>query len=178
MRTRKRSAVAILAVLVLLALVAAMLITGCGSDNGNKESSQTTEDSAGEESNANEPVEIDPGEMSSTPETTGPTKSEQALEQAKAEVKPVLLNFHGEGCAPCVQMGKNLEQVEPEYEGKVAFVIVEAFDSSEYNLCMEYGLETIPTTVFLKGDGTVQNGFVGVMSPDQIKEQLNALLAN
>ena len=178
MRTKKRSVVAILAVLVLLALVTAMLITGCGSDDGNKESTQTTEDSAGEESNANEPVEIDPGEMSSTPETTGPTKSEQALEQAKAEGKPVLLNFHGEGCAPCVQMEKNMAQVEPEYEGKVAFVIVEAFDRSESNLCTEYGLETIPTTFFLKGDGTVQNGFVGILSPDQMKEQMDALLAN
>ena len=177
MKGKTSHVVVILISLLLLALLAAPFLSGCGGDKGNEESAQPTEAPAGEEGDANEPVEIDPDEMSAGQETTGPTKSEQALEHAKAEGKPVLLNFHGEGCAPCVQMEGNIGQIMPEYQGKAEFIIVEAFDRSESNLCTEYGLETIPTTFFIKGDGNVQNGFTGVMSTDQLREQLNTLLS-
>ena len=110
------------------------------------------------------------------PKEAPKSHSEEELERAKAEGLPVLLNFHGKGCIPCEQMGRNLDEVKNEFEGKVKFVIVDVYDPSEYNLCMDYGIETIPTTVFLRRDGTVFKGYIGVMTPDEIRAQLNALL--
>jgi thioredoxin-like negative regulator of GroEL len=166
---RKRNKVVLLAVVAILAvaLLAVPLFSGCGTDKSDSDTSKQADTS--------ESAQVDSG-VASSGSQTGQSKSEQAVEQAKAEGKPVLLNFHGSGCIPCVQMEKNLTQVEPEYKGRVAFVIVEVYDQSEYNFCMKYNIETIPTTVFIRKDGTVAKGYVGVLEPDQLKKELDALL--
>ncbi len=176
MRTKKGSVVAILAVLVLLALATAMLITGCGGDKVNNESSKSTENSSGDESDASEPVEVDPGGTSSGTEA-GMSKSKQALEQAKTEGKPVLLNFHSLKCKPCIQIEENINKIMPEYEGRAAFVIVDVYDPSENDFCEEYGIQSIPTTFFVQKDGTIMKKQEGVIEPDQLRQELNGLLS-
>lgn len=163
-------------VLVLLvASAGALLITGC-SDSTDKESSRSAEGSLSEDANAEEPVEVDPGQMSSTPESAGPSNSEQALEQARAQGKPVLLKFGSGQCAPCVEIDKNIDAIRPEYDGKAAFIVVDLNDRSEYPFAMEYDVQTIPTTIFFKKDGTVANGYVGVMTPEQLRNELNSII--
>jgi len=115
--------------------------------------------------------------QSTTPSTRGGTSaSEAALAQAKAEGKPVLIKFGSGKCIPCKQIEENINTVKPEYEGKVAFVIVDVYDQSENNLTAQYGIQTIPTTFFLGNDGGIVNSQIGVLTPDQLKQQLNALL--
>lgn len=109
-------------------------------------------------------------------QTGGPSESEQALAQAKTEGKPVLLCFHSTKCIPCIEMEKNLNQVMPEYQGKVEFVIVDVYDPTEESLNRQYGIQTIPTTFLLKGDGQVANSFQGALTPDQLRKELDALL--
>lgn len=115
--------------------------------------------------------------QSTTPATQGGTStSEAALAQAKAEGKPVMLKFGSGKCIPCIQIEENISTVKPEYEGKVAFIIVDVYDQSENNLTTQYGIQTIPTTFFLGKDGGIVNSQIGVLTPDQLKQQLNALL--
>ena len=166
---RKRNKVFLLAVIAILAviLLAVPLFSGCGTDKSDSDTSKQDDTS--------ESVQVDSG-VASSGSQTGPSKSEQAVEQARAEGKPVLLCFHSLKCAPCIQIEENINKVKPEYEGKVAFVVVDVYDQSEYNFCMEYSIQTIPTTVFIKKDGTISNGYVGVLEPDQLKKELDALL--
>jgi thioredoxin-like negative regulator of GroEL len=154
---------------LMLALIAATLpVCGCSSEK------KTTTKDTSPSTAAQETV---PQPESTVPSTQGGTsKSEAALEQAKAEGKPVLLNFHSTKCIPCIQIEENINKVKPEYEGKVAFIIVDVYDQSEYNFCMEYDIETIPTTVFIRKDGSVANGHVGVLETDQLKKELDVLL--
>jgi len=173
---KNRAVIIVPVVLVMLALLAGLLITGCGGESGDKESPESTEDSAVEDAGGNEPVEVDPGQMSSTPESTGPSNSEQALEQARAEGKPALLKFGSGTCLPCIQIDENIEEVRPEYEGKAAIIIVDLNDRSEYDLAMEYNIQTIPTTIFFKKDGSIANGYVGVMTPEQLRNELNSII--
>ena len=164
MKSRLRT----MATFAVLGLLAVSLIPHCGCGEVKKNSSSGTE----------QVTTLEQTDSSTAGQTVGPSKSEQALERAKAEGKPALLCFHSLKCAPCIQIEENLKQVMPEYQGKVEFVVVDVYDPAEYNLCMEYGIETIPTTVFLKKDGQVLNGFVGVLTPDQLREQLNVLLSS
>ena len=85
--------------------------------------------------------------------TGTPSASEKALAEAKAASLPVLLNFHSTKCVPCIEIEKVIKEVEPEYAGRVAFIIVDVYDASEQNLCDQYGIQTIPTTVFLDAEG-------------------------
>lgn len=170
---RRRSRV--LKLLLTLALVSLVglipTICGCGTGDKSKESS-----SSGNSTSV--PAQQDTPPRQSTTGQDVPGKSEQALQKAAVEKKPVLLCFHSLKCAPCIQIEQNLNQVMPEYKDRVEFVIVDVYDPAEYNLCMQYGIQTIPTTVFIRSDGQVKNALVGVMSPEQLREQLNALLSN
>jgi thioredoxin-like negative regulator of GroEL len=118
-----------------------------------------------------------PRSQSTTPSNPdGQSNSEVALEEAKAEGKPVLLNFHSTRCIPCIQIEKNINKIKPEYERRVDFIVVDIYDQQENNLTTKYGIETIPTTFFVGKDGSVVNKYVGVLEPDQLKKELEALL--
>ncbi len=99
-----------------------------------------------------------PGARSSTGDVSA---SRQALEQAKGASLPVLLNFHSTQCAPCIEIEKVIKEVEPEYAGRVAFIIVDVYDQSESDLCNQYGIQTIPTTFFLDAQGQTHGGIRG-----------------
>lgn len=165
--TVKRAKIASL--LVVVALIAVLApVCGCGSQKNT-----TTKD----RSLITAPQASTPQPQSTTPPaSTGQSKSEAALAQAKAEGKPVLIKFGSGKCIPCKQIEENINTVKPEYEGKVAFIIVDVYDQQENNLTAQYGIQTIPTTFFLGKDGGIVNNQVGVLTPDQLKQQLDALL--
>lgn len=153
-----------------IALVLAPLLAGCGSDNGREGAGRN----GAEASDPGAPVDVDPGRTAG--DGAGPSPGELAVRQATAEGRPVLLNFHSTTCQPCIQTEENINRVRPEYEGRVAIVIVDVYDRAEFGFCMQYNIETIPTTVFIKNDGTVSNGYVGVLEVDELKRELDALL--
>jgi len=103
--------------------------------------------------------------------------SQQALEQAKNAALPVLLNFHSTQCIPCIEIEKVIKEVEPEYAGRVAFVIVDVYDPSEYDLCMQYDIQTIPTTVFLDAQGQFKEGYIGVIDAASMRRILDRLVS-
>jgi thioredoxin-like negative regulator of GroEL len=165
--TARRAKIALL--LLAVGLIAALApVCGCGSQK------KTT---AKDTSPSTAPRETVPQPQGTTPSTQGGTsKSEAALAQAKAEGKPVLIKFGSGKCIPCKQIEENINTVKPEYEGKVAFIIVDVYDQQENNLTAQYGIQTIPTTFFLGKDGGIVNNQVGVLTPEQLKQQLDALL--
>jgi thioredoxin-like negative regulator of GroEL len=110
-------------------------------------------------------------------ETAGMSVSEAALHKAKQAGKPVLLNFHSTSCYPCIEIEKQIKAVEPEYAGKVEFIIVDVYDRSEMNLCYEYQIEVIPTTFFIDGKGQVKEGRQGVIQAASLREILDKLIA-
>jgi len=162
----------IVSFLLAIGLIAA-LVPACGCSSKKSTASNT--------SNSTCPTTVPQASstqpQSTTPSTQGGTSaSEAALAQAKAEGKPVLIKFGSGKCIPCKQIEENISMVKPEYEGKVAFIIVDVYDQSENNLTTQYGIQTIPTTFFLGKEGGIVNSQIGVLTPDQLKQQLNALL--
>lgn len=169
--TVKRAKIALL--LLAVALIALLVpVCGCGSQ---KKTTATTTGSTC-------PTTAPQGSAQPPPETalatvpSAASKSEEALKTAAAEGKPVLLSFRSASCAPCIQMGDIMEQIKPEYEGRVPVIWVNVYDRSEETLLTQYGIQTIPTTIFVGKDGQKKNEVVGVMEPDAIRAQLNQLL--
>jgi thioredoxin-like negative regulator of GroEL len=166
MTARRAKCVVLLFVVGLVAGLAPV----CGCTSSKKTNTQDTGPST-------VPQDTAPQPQSTTPSTlTGTSKSEAALARAKAEGKPVLLKFGSGKCIPCKQIEENINKVKPEYDGKVAFVIVDVYDPQEDKLTGQYGIQTIPTTYFLGKDGSVVNKVTGVMEPEQLKQQIDALL--
>jgi thioredoxin-like negative regulator of GroEL len=169
MTVRRAKIASLLLVVGLIAILAP--VCGCGNQK------KTTAKNTGTTCPTTAPQSTAPQSQSTTPSTQGSTsKSEAALAQAKAEGKPVLIKFGSGTCIPCKQIEENINTIKPEYEGKVAFIIVDVYDQSENNLTTRYGIKTIPTTFFLGKDGSIVKSQVGVLTPEQLKQQLDALL--
>ncbi len=165
-----RHPIAKIALLILALALIAVVTPLCGCGVGKKAATSDTNPAADARQTAPQPGGAAPAAQE------GMSKSEAAVAQAKAEARPVLLNFHSTKCIPCIQIEENINKVKPEYEGRVAFVVVDVYDQSEQDFCSEYNIQTIPTTIFIKKDGTVSNGYIGVLDPDRLKQELDALL--
>ncbi|AJY77209.1 redoxin domain-containing protein [Paenibacillus beijingensis] len=111
--------------------------------------------------------------------------------------KPVVLNFWGSFCPPCV---KEMPEFEKQYgKWKATGLTILAVNLSEDDLTVRnfvgrfqlsypilrdvnrqtersYGLRQYPTTFFIGSDGTVRHIFVGGMTEAQIDEQIALLL--
>ena len=171
MRIKHLKAVCVLLAGGLIALV--IVLPGCGSPK--------TVATQPQDASSTCPTTVPQASATQPPSTTpstqgGASASEAALAQAKAEGKPALIKFGSSTCIPCKQIEENISLVKPEYEGRVAFIIVDVYDQSENNLTAQYGIQTIPSTFFLGKDGAIVNSQIGVLTPDQLKQQLNALL--
>jgi len=109
--------------------------------------------------------------------TSGKSPSRLAMEKALADGKPVFLNFHSNQCIPCMEMEKVIEEVEPEYAGRVEFVVVDVYDYKESSFCDYFKVRVIPTSFFIRPDGKVVEAYEGLIEADRMRTLLDKLMA-
>ncbi|HEY4410189.1 MAG TPA: TlpA disulfide reductase family protein [Acidimicrobiia bacterium] len=109
--------------------------------------------------------------------------------------KPVVLNFFGSWCPPCVRELPALEAMAERYRGRVQFVGVTfndtreaarslldrsgvsypaAFDAKS-DLAYDYGIQGMPTTLFIGPDGNLVEGKKGEFSEPQLQAVIDRL---
>lgn len=107
--------------------------------------------------------------------------------------KPVVLNFFGSWCPPCVRELPALEAMSQRYRGRVQFVGVTfndgrdaaralldragvtypaAFDAQS-ELAYDYGIRGMPTTVFIDPEGNQVEGKKGEFSEVQLQATID-----
>lgn len=86
---------------------------------------------------------------------------------------PVLVDCYADWCGPCKMMAPTIEELAEEYEGRVRIGKLDV--DSEGGVAERYGIQSIPTLLFIKG-GEVVDQTVGVLSRDKIQDKLDALL--
>ncbi len=69
-----------------------------------------------------------------------------------------LVDFYADWCGPCKMISPILEQLQPEYEGKVHMIKVDV--DAEENLAMRFKVMSIPTLMLFK-DGKVVGQTMG-----------------
>jgi thiol-disulfide isomerase/thioredoxin len=111
--------------------------------------------------------------------------------------RPLVLNFFGSWCAPCVREMPDLEAVSQDLSGDVVFLGLAERESSEdsleivettgvtYDIGRDPGGDILtafeglamPTTVFIAADGTITSVHSGALTADDLRERIEAELS-
>lgn len=86
---------------------------------------------------------------------------------------PVVVDFWAPWCGPCKMIAPVLEKLAAEYDGKVTIAKVNTDENPEW--AMKYGVQGIPTLLFIKG-GQVKDTIVGAAPVPTIKAKVEGLL--
>ena len=84
---------------------------------------------------------------------------------------PVLVDYWAETCGPCKALTGVLEELAPEYEGRVKIVSVDI--GTNPNSAARFGVRALPTLMVFK-NGTVDKTSQGALSRAQLSDMLNA----
>ena len=180
-------------------LLAAILLISLSACNGDEV--ETTEYSDAEEapahtheSSSDEEIELEPA-----PDFTVYDKDGNAVKLSDMKGKPVVLNFWASWCPPCKSEMPDFDEICKQYEGKVAFMMVnltdgqsetqesaQAFiDSMGYTFpvyfdkdsdaAYKYGIQSIPTTFFIDAEGNLVAYGSGAMSAAVLKQGISMI---
>lgn len=81
-----------------------------------------------------------------------------------------MVDFWAPWCGPCQMLGPVIEELAETYEGRVLTAKVNVDENQE--LAVRFGVELIPTVVFLK-NGREFHRFTGVVSMEALAEVLD-----
>ena len=79
----------------------------------------------------------------------------------------VVIDFYADWCGPCKILGPTLERLAEEMK----FLLVKINTDQNQDEAIKHEVQGIPTVVFMK-DGKLVDRFVGVRSPDAIREMV------
>lgn len=103
-----------------------------------------------------------------------PETPEEQFNRLYGQKKPVFAFFHSNNCQLCLDMIAVVDEVYPEYEGKVALVDINVYDEVNQNLLQQFQIRAIPTEFFFNSNGEIFSN-VGLMSRDQLREALEKI---
>ena len=86
---------------------------------------------------------------------------------------PVLVDFWAPWCMPCRMVAPSLEKLAQEYAGRL--LIAKVNTEEEQELAMHYGVQGIPTMLFIK-DGQVIHQQVGALPYPYLKQIVDQVL--
>jgi thioredoxin 1 len=87
---------------------------------------------------------------------------------------PVIVDFWAPWCGPCRMVAPILEELAKDYDGKLVIVKVNTDENPQW--AMKYGIQSIPTMLFVK-DGQIVDRMVGAAPKPYIQQRVDNLLS-
>jgi thiol:disulfide interchange protein DsbD len=97
---------------------------------------------------------------------------ENALLAANNSSKPILVDFYADWCGPCREMDKKTYTNEKIIELSLDFECAKVNVDDYPELGIDYGIEYIPTTVFLSPNGEELNRIVGFIDANELTQEM------
>ncbi|MBI4845738.1 MAG: thioredoxin family protein [Candidatus Omnitrophica bacterium] len=101
---------------------------------------------------------------------------EAAKEMAKSQGKPILIDFYAEWCGWCKRMDEDVYANQDVGTVCGQFICVKIDADQNQQLTQEYKVQGLPSTVFLKADGTLIRTVAGYMPADQFIALIKQIL--
>lgn len=103
-------------------------------------------------------------EPAKKPAATPPTATEKPKPTAKK--LPKMIELGADKCVPCKMMAPIIEDLRKEYKGKLEIVFIDVWKDN--SAAEEYGIQSIPTQIFLDENGKEFFRHVGFFSKESI----------
>ena len=88
--------------------------------------------------------------------------------------KPVLVDFWATWCGPCRMYGPIVDKMAEKYKGRLKVVRIDVDQNP--GLSRNYQIQAIPAS-FIIQKGSVIKSWVGLISEDDLKQQIDQVLA-
>jgi thioredoxin 1 len=98
---------------------------------------------------------------------------DERLEGLQQKGVPAMLEVGSESCPPCRMMKPVLKKLSEEYQGRLEIIYVDMAEDREF--AVSRGVRTLPTQIFLDGDGREFKRHFGYFSYDGIKDVLKKI---
>ena len=100
--------------------------------------------------------------------------SENFTQEVIQSEKPVLVDFWGPQCKPCLALMPQVEKLEKVYGDKIKIVKIDA--SKNRRLCLELKVLGLPTYLFYKNGEGIGRLSGGDLRVQEIEEELKKIL--
>lgn len=85
--------------------------------------------------------------------------------------RPMLVDFSATWCPPCRQLKPIFEALKEEYKGKIDFVTIDV--DEQPSLSTTYGVQSIPTILYINPSGDVLSRTIGFHSREELKADIS-----
>ena len=113
---------------------------------------------------------ITDGKNATVKSTSTVMTAEQA--QTKEELKVTFVELGSVKCIPCKMMQPVMDEIEKEYAGQVKVVFYDVWTPEGRPYAEQYGIQGIPTQVFLDKDGKEFHRHMGYYPKEEIEKVL------
>ena len=101
------------------------------------------------------------------------TSGKEATKQEETNYKVTFIELGSVRCIPCQQMQPVMKSIKEKYAGQVNVVFHDVWTEAGSPFAKQYGIEAIPTQVFLDKEGKEYFRHVGFFPEEEIVKVLN-----